>query len=205
MRTLIYLGDLGHNQLTISSDVYPLGVGNLATYAQAYVRHPGQLDIRIFKEPEDLKKAIDAEAPDILGLSSYSWNHYLSLEFARYAKAKAPATITMMGGPNFPLALPEQESWMRGMPEIDIGVRGPTYEGERAFRNIVQRFVDTGGSLEGIQEEAVPGNLWIDRRTSEFVVGAPVPVDLHQRNSRFDQATSQQHALAELSPSVAIA
>ncbi len=174
MRTLIYLGDLGHNQLTISSDVYPLGVGNLATYAQAYVRHPGQLDIRIFKEPEDLKRAIDGEAPDILGLSSYSWNHYLSLEFARYAKAKTPATITMMGGPNFPLALPEQESWMRGMPEIDIGVRGPTYEGERAFRNIVQRYVDTGGSLEGIQEEAVPGNLWIDRRTSEFVVGAPV-------------------------------
>jgi radical SAM superfamily enzyme YgiQ (UPF0313 family) len=174
MRTLIYLGDLGHNQLTISSDVYPLGVGNLATYAQAYVRHPGQLDIRIFKEPQDLKRAIDAEAPDILGLSSYSWNHYLSLEFARYAKAKAPATITMMGGPNFPLALPEQESWMRGMPEIDIGVRGPTYEGERAFRNIVQRYVDTGGSLEGLQEEAVPGNLWIDRRTSEFVVGAPV-------------------------------
>lgn len=174
MRTLIYLADLGHNQVTISSDVYPLGVGNLATYAQAYVRHRGQLDIQIFREPQDLKTAIDTEAPDVLGLSSYSWNHHLALEFARYAKARSARTITMMGGPNFPLELPEQESWMRGMPEIDIGVRGPTYEGERAFRNIIQRYVDVGGRLQGIQEEPVPGNLWINRRSGEFVVGPAV-------------------------------
>jgi hypothetical protein len=48
--TLIYLADLGHNQLTISSDVYPLGVGNLATYAREYVHHSKGLDIRIFRE-----------------------------------------------------------------------------------------------------------------------------------------------------------
>ncbi len=172
--TLVYLADLGHNQLTISSDVYPLGVGNLATYAQAYVRHPKGLDIRIFREPQDLKAAIDAQAPDILGLSSYSWNHHLALCLARYAKRKKPDTLTLMGGPNFPLTSPEQESWMRGMPEIDIGVRGPTYEGERAFQNIIQRYVDAGETLEGVQQEAVPGNLWIDRRTGEFVVGAEI-------------------------------
>jgi radical SAM superfamily enzyme YgiQ (UPF0313 family) len=173
-RTLIYLADLGHNQVTISSDVYPLGVGNLATYAQAYVRQPEQLQIRIFREPQELKAAIDAQAPDILGLSSYSWNHHLALSFARYAKAKSPGTMTMMGGPNFPLTQPEQDSWLRGMPEIDIGVRGPTYEGERAFLNIIQRYLDAGQSIEGTLQEAVPGNLWIDRRTEEFVVGAEV-------------------------------
>ena len=32
----LYLADLGHNQITISSDVYPLGVANLAAYAKAY-------------------------------------------------------------------------------------------------------------------------------------------------------------------------
>ena len=30
---IIFLADLGHNLLTISSDTYPLGVANLATYA----------------------------------------------------------------------------------------------------------------------------------------------------------------------------
>jgi len=174
-RTLIYLADLGHNQVTISSDVYPLGVGNLATYAQAYVRSPRGLDIRIFREPQELKTAIDAQSPDVLGLSSYSWNHHLALEFARYTKAKKSETLTLMGGPNFPLTLPEQESWLRhGMPGIDIAVRGPTYEGERAFRDIIQRYIDADGRLECIQQEPVPGNMWIDRRTDEFVAGSEI-------------------------------
>jgi len=171
--TLIYLADLGHNQLTVSSDVYPLGVANLATYAQSSV-HRGNLKFRIFREPQELKAAMDAALPDVLGLSSYSWNHHLALSFARYAKAKSPQTLTLMGGPNFPLTSEEQESWLRSMPEIDIAVRGPTYEGERAFRNLIQRYLDTGKSLDGIQEEAVPGNLWIDRRSESFVVGGEV-------------------------------
>ncbi len=171
--TLIYLADLGHNQLTVSSDVYPLGVANLATYAQSTVSS-ASLKVRIFREPEDLKTAIDAQVPDILGLSSYSWNHHLALSFARYAKAKNSAALTLMGGPNFPLIREEQESWLRKMPEIDIAVRGPTYESERAFRNLIQRYLDTGSSIDGLQEESVPGNLWIDRRTRAFVVGAEV-------------------------------
>src|ERR1700744_4401491 len=104
--TLIYLADLGHNQVTISSDVYPLGVGNLATYAQAYVNQSEGLEIRIFREPQELKAAIDARLPDVLGLSSYSWNHHLALSFARYAKARKADTLTLMGGPNFPLTPP---------------------------------------------------------------------------------------------------
>jgi radical SAM superfamily enzyme YgiQ (UPF0313 family) len=168
---LVYLADLGHNQLTVSSDVYPLGIGNLAAYAQAELPQNARLDIRIFREPQDLKAALDAESPQILGLSSYSWNHNLALSFARYAKARRPDTLTLMGGPNFPLTAPEQESWLRGMSEIDIAVRGPTYEGERAFRNIIHRYLATGGSLEGIQEEPVSGNTWIDRRTGDFVAG----------------------------------
>ena len=171
---LVFLADLGHNQLTVSSDVYPLGIGNLATYAQAYVPQGDRLRTRIFREPQDLKAALDAESPDILGLSSYSWNHQLSVSFARYAKAKNPHLLTLMGGPNFPLTAAEQESWLRTMPEIDIAVRGPTYEAERAFRNILQRCLEAGCALEAIQQEPVPGNLWIDRRTGDFVAGSEV-------------------------------
>jgi radical SAM superfamily enzyme YgiQ (UPF0313 family) len=129
-----------------------------------------------------LTAAIDAEAPDIVGLSSYSWNHNLSLCFARYAKKRNPEAITLMGGPNFPLTVEEQESWLRGMPEIDIAVRGPTYEGERAFRNVVQRYLDADGSLDEIQSEAIPGNLWIHPRTGEFIRGAELEriVDLDE-------------------------
>jgi radical SAM superfamily enzyme YgiQ (UPF0313 family) len=80
----------------------------------------------------------------------------------------------MMGGPNFPLTPVEQERFLRSMPEINVAVRGATYEGERAFLNIIQRLIDTGGGLDGLQEEAVPGNLWIDRRSEAFVAGPEV-------------------------------
>lgn len=170
----LYLADLGHNQVTISSDTYPLGVANLATYLSAYLKSDRKLDIRIFREPQDLKAALDAAAPDVLALSSYGWNHNLSTSFARYAKRRHPGVITMMGGPNFPLTTPEQHSWMLTMPEIDAHVRGPTYEGERAFLNVMQRLVDVGGSLEGLQEERVAGSLWIDPRSGELVAGGTV-------------------------------
>lgn len=175
----VYLADLGHNLLTISSDVYPLGVANLATYAREYVKGSdaygnGALDIRIFREPLDLKAALDGHVPDILGLSSYAWNHNLSVHFARYAKRLHRHTLTLMGGPNFPLTAEEQESWIRTMPEIDLHVRGPTYEGERAFLHLLQRFIDVGGSRDGLFEEPVPGSVWIDPGSAAFVDGGEV-------------------------------
>lgn len=170
----VYLADLGHNQVTVSSDTYPLGVANLATYAAAQLPDAG-LDVHLFREPEDLKAALDAEEPDILGVSSYSWNHNLSLAFARYARGRHPRVLTLMGGPNFPLPRDEQEEWMRGMPEIDIAVRGPTYEGERAFVGLLRRWVEAGGRREGVFEEPLAGSGWIHPDTGAFVMGPSVP------------------------------
>jgi radical SAM superfamily enzyme YgiQ (UPF0313 family) len=165
----VYLADLGHNLLTISSDTYPLGVANLAMYARAH--HPAgeSLDIRIFREPDQFKAAIDAGVPDVVGFSSYAWNHNLAVHFADYVKAKSPGTLTLMGGPNFPLTTGEQESWIRSIPEIDLHVRGPTYEGERAFLNVLSRFSETG--RDGLFDEALAGSIWIDPKTGEFVDG----------------------------------
>jgi radical SAM superfamily enzyme YgiQ (UPF0313 family) len=170
----IFLADLGHNQITVSSDVYPLGIANLAAYAHAHFRAREELEIRLFREPQDLKVALDQASPHILGLSSYAWNHELSSHFAHYAKGRNPQTVTLLGGPNFPLTRSEQESFLRSMPEIDVAVRGPTYEGERAFLNIISRFSEVKHSLEGLQEAPVHGSLWIHRRTGDFVEGGEV-------------------------------
>jgi len=170
----IYLADLGHNLLTISSDVYPLGVADLASYLQAYAKTKSPLEVTLFREPQDLKAAIDKAPPDVLGLSSYAWNHNLSRNFARYVKTRSQATLTVMGGPNFPLTRGEQEAFLREMSDIDVFIQGPTYEGERAFLNFIHRLNEVGRSLEGVQEGPVPGSYWINRRTGEFVAGGEV-------------------------------
>jgi len=170
----IYLADLGHNQVTMTSDVYPLGVANIAMYAKTYCSKPDAIDVRIFREPQDLRKALDDAPPDILGFSSYSWNHNLSVRMARYAKARRPETLTVMGGPNYPLDISVQQSWVRSLTDIDVAVRGPTYEGERAFLNLLERYVDVGYSIEGLWESPIPGNVYVNRRTDEFVHGGEI-------------------------------
>jgi radical SAM superfamily enzyme YgiQ (UPF0313 family) len=169
----LFLADLGHNLLTKSSDVYPLGVANLATYAQGHwTAEP--LEVRIFREPQDLKRALDQGPPDVLGLSNYAWNEELSHSFARYAKARRPGTLTVMGGPNFPLVTSVKEQFLRALDGVDVFVDGPTYEGERAFLGLLRRHREEHYSIEGTLQASIPGNHWIDRRTGEFVQGAEV-------------------------------
>lgn len=171
----IYLADLGHNLVTATSDTYPLGVGNLAAYGSANAVSEAPLTFEIFREPQDLKRAMDDAPPDVLGLASYSWNHRLALSFADYAKAQNPNVLTLMGGPNFPLTEAEQDDWIKTMPQIDVHVRGPTYEGERAFLNILQRFIDVGGSIESVLEEPVDGSIWVDPGSGRIVRSMDVP------------------------------
>lgn len=174
---LLYLADLGHNLLTKSSDVYPLGVANLATYARARWRESGAgdgLEIAIFREPQDLKAALDRQAPDVLGLSNYAWNEELSLHFAAYAKARSRRTLVAMGGPNYPLVDAVRDAFLRGLPNVDVYVDGPTYEGERAFVNLLRRFEEAGRRVEGLYEQRTPGLDWIDPRSKEFVRGGDV-------------------------------
>lgn len=170
---LIYLADLGHNQVTHSSDVYPLGVANLATYARASLPGGGGLEVRLFREPEDLKRAIDSRPPDVLGLSNYSWNHYLSRQLARYCKAHRGDALTVMGGPNWPLTHEVQQTFLRRMPEVDVYVDGPTYEGERAFVNLLSRYREVGGRRDELRSRPIPGVDWI-AEDGGLVLGGPV-------------------------------
>src|SRR5687768_4361563 len=99
----IFLADLGHNLLTLSSDVYPLGIANLATYVRRHLEGGAEIEFHLFREPQDLKAALDRGALDVLGLANYAWNEELAYHFATYTKRRSPRTLTAMGGPNYPL------------------------------------------------------------------------------------------------------
>ncbi len=165
----IYLADLGHNLLTYSSDTYPLGVANIASYARAYFHSPDTLDVSIFREPQDLKAAIDKAPPDVLGLSNYAWNEELANHFAGYLKQRHPDALVAMGGPNYPLTADVQETFLRDLPNVDVYVDGPTYEGERAFLNLIERYSAVGEKLPGLFEQHIPGVAWIHPDDKSFM------------------------------------
>ena len=92
---------------------------------------------------EDLLRLgyVEGKIAEIIGFSNYVWNHELSRALAARIKAQSPKTITVMGGPNYPVETSEQESYLHTHPEIDFFVVG---EGELAFANLVASLIRNG-------------------------------------------------------------
>lgn len=130
----IYLGDLTYDTVAVSTEAMPLNVGFIASYCKS--RFGSDVEIKIFKYINKLDDAIHNDPPHILALSNYCWSYNLGLEMFRMMKLRNPDTLTVFGGPNFPIDLPSQEKFMNTHHEVDIYV--PT-EGEVGFSNIVER------------------------------------------------------------------
>ena len=130
----IYLGDLTYNTVALSTDVFPLNVGYIASYC--IDKFGKDVEVKLFKYIEELDAEINNSPPDIIGLSNYCWNHKVSLELFHIAKEKNPNVITVWGGPNFPLELPTQEQFMKKNVDADVYV---PVEGEVGFSNLVER------------------------------------------------------------------
>ena len=81
------------------------------------------------------------------------------------------------------------ETFLREIPDVDLYVNGPTYEGERALLNVVERFLSGGCRKEAVFEDPVAGGVWIDPRSGGFARGPAVeqiddldsPQDRHHR------------------------
>jgi len=132
----IYLGDLTYDTITLSTEVFPLNVGFVATYCKKLFGD--QVDITIFKYIEDLDKAIHTSPPTILGMSCYCWNRNVDIEMFKMLLKKNPHALTVMGGPNFPADAPSQQKFFDEYQEVDVYV---PIDGEMGFANIVKQMI----------------------------------------------------------------
>jgi len=107
------------------------------------------------------------QSPDLVGFDTYQRNLHHVLALARMAKAAAPRTRVVLGGPQA-MFLPEHS--LAGMPEVDFLGRG---EGELVMSSLVEAM---GG---GATDEPIPG---VTSRTADggWVWGGPIelPADL---------------------------
>lgn len=125
----IYLADLTHDGLLLSSNVFPLSIGLIAAY---FAHHRAEkADVELFKYPGDFSEALERKAPRIVGFANYSWNFALSREYARQIKKLWPETIIVFGGPNYGLTEEELvEFWRKYEDIVDFHV---VKEGEESF------------------------------------------------------------------------
>lgn len=133
----------------------PLAAGYLKAYAEA--RGLGEL-ARIAILPraiadsagdEALVAAIVERAPDVLGLSLYTWNSERTLAVARRARERLPALLVVAGGPE----VQPDNRWVLEHPAVDVAVVG---EGEQTFAELIARLAAPAGPLARSLAE-IPG------------------------------------------------
>ncbi|MFL2769853.1 MAG: B12-binding domain-containing radical SAM protein [Rhodospirillaceae bacterium] len=132
--TLISMADLTHTGTVIDANNTPLAVGYVAAHLKKVMGD--DVDVELFKYPEDLAAFLNRKTPTIAAFSNYMWNERLQYEFACQIKTRHPEAITIFGGPNYPIDEEEQLKFLSDHPNIDFYVDG---EGEFAFVELVKR------------------------------------------------------------------
>jgi radical SAM superfamily enzyme YgiQ (UPF0313 family) len=164
----IYLADLTHMDLGVATEAFPLNIGLIASYAKKIFGN--EIDVTLFKYPQDLLEALREEPPHILGCSNYTWNCNLSYYFANQAKSLNPNTLIVWGGTNYPFQSEQQEKFLRKYPKVDIHIY---YEGEVTFTNIVRRVL-SDPIRQKVLQYPIDGCQFISPADNSFVKGEEV-------------------------------
>jgi radical SAM superfamily enzyme YgiQ (UPF0313 family) len=101
IRLRVYLTELFHTFAEANRETspytVPLGIGYLA----ATIQHKlPTVEVRLFRDANELVEAIRRSPPDVLGFSVTNWNIDLSRRMAQYVKARLPRTVLVAGGPS---------------------------------------------------------------------------------------------------------
>jgi radical SAM superfamily enzyme YgiQ (UPF0313 family) len=164
----VYLADLTHVGSGIATEAFPLNIGLIAAHAKNVFGD--NVEIALFKYPQELREAIAARPPQVLGCSNYTWNSNLSYHFASWSKSIDRNIVTIFGGTNYPFSADRQQVFLAQRPNLDIHVY---YEGEIAFSGILGRMLSvTHGA---IFDQSLPGCQFIDRKTGQFITGQALP------------------------------
>jgi radical SAM superfamily enzyme YgiQ (UPF0313 family) len=158
MKLRIYLADLTHTGSSrVATEAFPLNIGLNASYAKKVFGN--DIDITLFKYPQDLLEALKQSPPHILGCSNYTWNSNLSYHFAEFAKFLNPETLTIWGGTNYPFLSTEQKKFLQKRPHIDAHI---FYEGEQVFVNIIERFISVQ-SINRVLSQSIDGCQFLSK------------------------------------------
>ena len=151
----IFLGDLVHNYI-YSRDIWtvPLNVANIAAYVRRF--YGQDVDIRLFKFPDNLLNELKKSPPDVLALSNYIWNSELSRHFVRVAKSIDPEMITIIGGSNARMDVGFMSGFMK---DCGLDYYISSY-GEDPFKCLVGAILRNGKDPAKVSQDREIHGIW---------------------------------------------
>lgn len=120
-------------------------------------KKPDDVDVDLFKYPEDFSAALEQETPDIVGFANYSWNFNISIEYMKVIKKLWPETTIVFGGPNYAISAEEIELFWKTNEEIDFYV---AREGEESFLQLIDALLAVDLNVDALKNDRVEiGNV----------------------------------------------
>jgi len=150
MKYDVYFTDLTHTGIGVNSRAFPLGIGVVAAYAAK--EFDGQLEIDLFKFPDDFNRALQKKIPHLLCMSNYCYNSNLSYAFARHIKRRYPNVIVIFGGPNIPAYPKGKMAFLKRHPMIDFYIK---WAGEVALVNLLRKLFELNLSVERFKKQRI--------------------------------------------------
>ena len=137
----------------------------------------------------DIRRKIEADRPDVIGVTITTENRFQSFRLIRLAKKVHPAGLTVLGGPHASMA---GEDCLEHIPELDVVVRG---EGELTMLDLcraweTEKSVAALGTIPGLVLRTASGiRCGPIRPPIEDLDGLPFPafhlVPFEKYNFRF--------------------
>tara|TARA_Y100000590_G_C15730025_1_gene1016628 strand:+ start:558 stop:2666 length:2109 start_codon:yes stop_codon:yes gene_type:complete len=162
----ILLGDPRHNTVGAHSYFVPIGIGYIGANLLEQFKEDN-VDLKLCTDPKEIFTLLEDWKPDIIGISNYIWNSYLSDLICRKAKKINPNTLCILGGPEFPAGTGQRIiqntqldktydkclKYLSERPSVDYFV---WTDGEVAFPEIIKEFKKNNFSLSAMKKKDEP-------------------------------------------------
>ena len=150
-KLIIYLADLDYfrpgNRINV-----PLGIGSIASYCKSV--YGDNVEISLFKDPNELMAEARRRPPQVLGCSYFMWNANLTREIIKACKIINKQTITVIGGPSIARNSDNYKKILENNPSLDIIVLD---QGEKSFSNILNLILKNNFKTELIFSKSIAG------------------------------------------------
>jgi radical SAM superfamily enzyme YgiQ (UPF0313 family) len=160
---------LVHDFIGAATYMFPLNIGYLAAYLKE--EFGDAVDVRLFKFPENLLRAVDNETPAIVGFSHYVWNADLNAKVAQRVKARSPGTLMVFGGPNIDYTDFGIKRFFNAAKVADAFI---PYQGETPFNHLVREYLTHDCDGGALTAQPLDGSFLYDR-DSDTVLKGDVP------------------------------
>lgn len=165
-RIKVYLCDLVHNYLGAGTYTFPLNIGSIAAYANK--SFADKLDIKLFKYPDKLLKALDEDMPHVIGFGNYTWNDDINNKISRLVKKHNNNTMVVCGGPNINCSRSGVSDFFKHHESVDFYL---PFQGELPFVGLMGRYLDTGPDIDRLGKMGLDNVYSYDKKRGQPIMG----------------------------------